>query len=87
MFQKEIYLQTVVFSILMLRFGGVGGCICFIFKYVDESLVVPYTLSPKLGFWDARFVDVTHYFIYFSEAGLAGDLSFVYIDTLGFRHH
>ena len=46
MFQKEIYLQTVVFSILMLRFGGVGGCICFIFKYVGESLVVPCTLSP-----------------------------------------
>lgn len=33
-----------------VTFWGGWRVYIFLFKYVGESLVVPYTLSPKLGF-------------------------------------
>ena len=45
-FKRRYIFKRLCFPFSCYVLGGVGGCICFIFKYVGESLVVPCTLSP-----------------------------------------
>lgn len=85
-FKRRYIFKRLCFPFSCYVLGGLEGVYVLFLSMLANLWLSLVPLAP-LGFWDARFVDVTHYFIYFSEAALAGDLSFVYIDTLGFRHH